>query len=234
MPVYYLPDDPIFPPASEAESNGLLAVGGDLAPQRLLAAYSEGIFPWFSEGDPFLWWSPDPRLILTPRRLHVSRSLKKTIRKSRFHITFDCAFDAVIQGCSNSDRGPEQAGGTWITEEMMSAYSKLHRLGHAHSAEAWVLEEGEPVLAGGVYGVAMGRCFFGESMFHCRPEASKVAFVALVAELQKRGVELIDCQMKTEHLMRFGAWEVPRAEFLQMLNICIDTPIPPSSWRVEP
>jgi leucyl/phenylalanyl-tRNA---protein transferase len=234
MPVYYLPEDPIFPPASEAEPNGLLAVGGDLSAKRLLAAYSEGIFPWFSKGDPFLWWSPDPRLILTPERLHISKSLKKTIRKNRFHITFDCAFESVIKGCSQAKRGDEQEGGTWITDDMLTAYTELHRLGHAHSVEAWVLEDDKAVLAGGTYGIALGRCFFGESMFHYRPEASKVAFVALVAELKKRGVELIDCQMKTEHLLRFGAWEITRDEFLELLNRSIALPGDLSPWRINP
>jgi leucyl/phenylalanyl-tRNA---protein transferase len=217
MPVYYLPEEePLFPPPSEAEANGLLAVGGDLSPQRLLAAYSQGIFPWFSQGDPYMWWSPDPRLILTPDSLHIPKSLKKTIRRDRFHITFNCAFDRVIQACSQVKRG--EGEGTWITEEMRVAYGELHRLGHALSVEAWLLEGEEAILAGGSYGIVMGRCFFGESMFHCRPEASKVAFVALVMELKKQGVELIDCQMKTDHLLRFGAWEVPRKEFLKRMH----------------
>jgi leucyl/phenylalanyl-tRNA---protein transferase len=217
MPVYYLPKEPIFPPPSEAEPNGLVAVGGDLSPQRLLAAYSEGIFPWFSQGDPILWWSPDPRLILTPERLHISKSLKKAIRKDSFHITFNCAFAEVIKNCSQANRGPEQGGGTWITEDMLAAYVELHKLGHAHSVEAWVLEDDQAVLAGGCYGVLMGSCFFGESMFHCRPNASKIAFVALVEDLKKRGVSLIDCQMKTDHLLTFGAWEIPREQFLSRL-----------------
>ena len=222
MPVYYLPEEPIFPPVWEAEPNGLLAVGGDLSPARLLAAYSQGIFPWFSEGDPLLWWSPDPRLVLTPERLHISKSLKKTLRKNVFHITFNCRFEEVIRGCAQAERGEEQGGDTWITGGMQSAYLELHRLGHAHSVEAWVYEEDRAVLAGGVYGIALGRCFFGESMFHCRPDASKVAFVALVADLQKRGVELIDCQMKTDHLLRFGAEEVSRERFLERLEQAIE------------
>ncbi|MBF0380553.1 MAG: leucyl/phenylalanyl-tRNA--protein transferase [Magnetococcales bacterium] len=229
MPVYYLPAEPIFPPPSQAEPNGLVAVGGDLSSERLIAAYSEGIFPWFSKGDPYLWWSPNPRLILTPDRLHVSKSLKKTIRRDRFHVTYNCAFAEVIKGCSQAKRGDED-GGTWITDEMLDAYVELHRLGYAHSVEAWLLEDGEAVLAGGTYGVAMGRCFFGESMFHCRPDASKVAFVALVRWLEKFGVELIDCQMKTEHLMRFGAWEVSRDEFVKKLHLATLGDTPPLSW----
>ncbi|MBF0357153.1 MAG: leucyl/phenylalanyl-tRNA--protein transferase [Magnetococcales bacterium] len=218
MPVYYLPEEPVFPPPSQAEPNGLVAVGGDLSPERLIAAYSEGIFPWFSKGDPFLWWSPDPRLILTPERLHISRSLAKTIRRDRFHVTFDCAFESVVRNCSQAERGDEQQGGTWITDDMLKAYVELHRLGYAHSVEAWLLEDDQPVLAGGAYGVALGRCFFGESMFHCRRDASKVAFVAMVKRLEKLGVELIDCQMKTEHLLKFGAWEIPREQFIKQLH----------------
>jgi leucyl/phenylalanyl-tRNA---protein transferase len=217
MPVYYLPEEPVFPPPSQAEPNGLVAVGGDLSPERLIAAYSEGIFPWFSQGDPFLWWSPDPRLILTPERLHISKSLAKTIRRDNFHVTFDCAFESVVRNCSQAKRGDEQEGKTWITDDMLAAYVELHRLGYAHSVEAWLLEDDQPVLAGGTYGVALGRCFFGESMFHCRRDASKVAFVALVKGLEKLGVELIDCQMKTEHLLKFGAWEVPREQFIKQL-----------------
>jgi leucyl/phenylalanyl-tRNA---protein transferase len=230
MPVYYLPDEPIFPPPSQAEPNGLVAVGGDLSSKRLLAAYSEGIFPWFSKGDPFLWWSPNPRLILTPDRLHISKSLKKTIRRSQYHVTYNCAFEKVIKGCSQAKRGDEQEGGTWITDEMLTAYVELHNLGYAHSVEAWVLEDGKAVLAGGSYGVALGRCFFGESMFHCRPDASKVAFVAMVEALQKFGVELIDCQMKTDHLLRFGAWEVPRDEFVKKLQKAVSGDSSQFSW----
>ncbi|MBF0448167.1 MAG: leucyl/phenylalanyl-tRNA--protein transferase [Magnetococcales bacterium] len=218
MPVYALPKEAIFPPVSEAEPNGLLAVGGDLSVERLLAAYGAGIFPWFSEGDPYLWWSPDPRLILTPQALHLSRSLKKTLRKNPFVITFDCAFNQVVRQCAEAKRGPEQEGGTWITEEMIAAYTTLHRMGYAHSVEAWVLEGIKPILVGGTYGIAWWGCFFGESMFHLRPDASKVAFVCLVENLRQRGIRLIDCQMKTDHLLRFGAWEVPRSEFIQRMQ----------------
>lgn len=218
MPVYLLPEEPVFPPPHKAEGNGLLAVGGDLSPQRLLAAYRQGIFPWYSEDNPILWWSPDPRLILTPSKLHVPRSLKKVMRKPRYTITFNGAFEAVIRGCAQTDRGEDQGGGTWITQAMIDAYVRLHQLGHARSVEAWSQEEGRSVLAGGCYGLSLGRCFFGESMFHLRPDASKVAFVALVRRLEAEGVQLIDCQMKTDHLLRFGAWEVPRATFLSRLH----------------
>ncbi|MBF0454161.1 MAG: leucyl/phenylalanyl-tRNA--protein transferase [Magnetococcales bacterium] len=229
MPVYYLPDEPIFPPPYDAEPNGLLAVGGDLSSERLLAAYREGIFPWFSQGDPYLWWSPNPRLILTPDRLHISRSLRKTIRKGCFHTTIDCAFDAVIHQCAEVKRHHE--AGTWITAEMREAYGALHRLGYAHSAECWVLEGDEAVLVGGMYGIALGSCFFGESMFHHRTDASKVAFVALVEQLKKRHIGLIDCQMKTDHLIRLGAWEIPREQFLQRLRQNLTIEPPPGSWR---
>lgn len=211
MPVYRLISEPIFPPPSYAEPDGLLAVGGDLTPERLLLAYSSGIFPWFNEGDPILWWSPDPRFIIEPSELKVSRSLEKTLKKGKFDITYDRAFREVIEGCAEArvKDGP----GTWITDEMMDVYCRLHEMGYAHSVESWY--EGE--LAGGLYGVLLGRCFFGESMFHTVTDASKVAFVSLVRRLQESNFELIDCQMPSDHLKSLGASGIKREVFLERL-----------------
>lgn len=209
------------------EPDGLLAVGGNLSPQRLLQAYRNAIFPWYSEGQPILWWAPDPRTVLFPEQLKVSRSLRKTVRKAPFRLTLDRAFDRVIQGCAAPRADAE---GTWITAEMELAYNRLHQLGHAHSVEAWLDEE----LVGGAYGVALGRVFFGESMFARRPDASKVAFVYLVRQLQAWGFTVIDCQMHTPHLARFGAVDVPRARFLKLLSVGCGQPEPPSPWRFAP
>ena len=205
----YLDAEDPFPPVDEAlrEPNGLLAAGGDLSPARLLDAYRQGIFPWFGDEDPLLWWSPDPRMVLFVDELHVSRSLRKTIRSGRFSVTADRAFSAVMSGCAEPRADQE---GTWITTEMRAAYARLAALGYAHSVEAW---EGD-ALVGGLYGVAIGRMFFGESMFARVSDASKVAFVALVRQLQRWGFRLIDCQMPTAHLASLGAREIPRREFL--------------------
>jgi len=211
MPVFALSDRLSFPPPHLAIKEGLLAVGGDLSVERLILAYRSGIFPWYSEGEPILWWSPDPRLVLYPDELRISRSLRKVIKRKLFHITFDQDFEAVITGCAEAKRSYGE--GTWITEEMKSAYIKLHRRGYAHSVEAW--QDGN--LVGGLYGIAMGRAFFGESMFSRVSNASKVAFVSLVETLQKKRFSLVDCQVRTDHLMRFGAREVPRKVFLEQL-----------------
>ena len=244
MPVFQLPDQPPagrlshhpahwFPSPEWAEADGLLAVGGDLSPQRLLAAYTAGIFPWYSEGQPPLWWSPDPRLVLYPEQFHLSRSLRKTLRRQRFAVTFDRVFAEVIHACAQQ-RTPTQeapATGTWITTEMEQAYIRLHQMGHAHSVEAWSLTEEPPVLVGGLYGVALGGCFFGESMFHCVPDASKVAFALLVERLRQHGYHLIDCQMATAHLVGLGAQEIPRAHFLRQLHDALQCmPMPPGPW----
>lgn len=205
-------DDAPFPDVDRAlrEPDGLLAAGGTLAPQRLLRAYRHGIFPWYSAGQPILWWSPDPRAILYPEYLHVSRSLRKTLRKNPYDVSFDTAFRDVITECAK----PRNDGrGTWLTPEMINAYCELHRLGHAHSVEAW--QEGE--LAGGLYGIAIGKAFFGESMFARRTDASKVAFVHLVTRLQEWGYRLIDCQIASAHLSQFGAVSVPRRLFIEEL-----------------
>ncbi len=228
MPVFQLGKELAFPPPEEAEPGGLLAVGGDLEPERLLLAYSLGIFPWYDEELPILWHSPDPRMVLRPGELRVSRSLRKVLRAGRFELVLDTAFEQVIRACAESPRpgGP----GTWITEDMITAYLRLHELGFAHSAEAW--EEG--ALVGGLYGVSLGSCFFGESMFALRSDASKVAFVALVRQLERWGVDLVDCQVHTDHLARFGASDWPRARFLEGLRRGLEKPTRRGRWRLDP
>jgi leucyl/phenylalanyl-tRNA--protein transferase len=214
-----------FPDAEMAlgEPNGLLAAGGDLSPGRLLDAYRNGIFPWYSAGQPILWWSPDPRMVLLPDELRVSRSLAKILRRGGYAVRADTCFERVMRECA-APRGSE--AGTWITDEMISAYATLHRLGHAHSVETWI--DGE--LAGGLYGVAIGRAFFGESMFTRAPDASKIALVHLTRDLQRRGLGIIDCQMNTAHLARFGAREIPRSNFLQRVKDLVHYPAPPGPW----
>lgn len=213
MPVYSLPKEPVFPPVSHAEDDGLLAVGGDLSPERLLAAYSQGIFPWYTQGEsPILWWSPDPRMVLFPPELVVSKSMRQLLRRKAFAVTFDTAFDLVIGSCSQVPR-PGQDG-TWLGSDMQLAYRDMHALGHAHSVEVW--QEGR--LVGGLYGIAMGSVFCGESMFSHASNASKYGFITLVQALAARGFTLIDCQVHTEHLASLGAREIPRPEFLQRLS----------------
>jgi leucyl/phenylalanyl-tRNA---protein transferase len=214
-----------FPPVDRAlrEPDGLLAAGGDLSPQRLLAAYRRGIFPWYSRGQPILWWCPDPRAVLFPARMKVSRSLGKTIRNSGFVTHVDTSFRDVIRACGSSELRP---GGTWLSAEMRAAYVKLHRLGYAHSVETWL--DGQ--LVGGLYGVALGRVFFGESMFSIERDASKVALHRLCAELTARSIEVIDCQMATPHLMSLGAELVPRAEFIELLSRCVEDAAAPGRW----
>lgn len=227
MPIYRLPREVSFPDPDLAEPDGLLAVGGDLSPERLLTAYAAGIFPWYGEDTPILWWSPDPRLVLEPERLHVSASLARTMRRGRYRVTADRAFEDVVRRCAARAR-PGQDG-TWIVPEMIDAYVRLHRLGFAHSFEAW---EGE-ALAGGLYGVSLGGAFFGESMFADRPDASKVAFVRSVEWLARWDVRLVDCQVRTEHLARFGAHEIPRAEFLAKLARALDRPTLRGRWELD-
>lgn len=212
MPVYRLPAELVFPDPGLAEPDGLLAVGGDLSPSRLLLAYSMGIFPWFNEGEPPLWWSPNPRCLLDSDGLHVSRSLARTLRRQTFSVTFDRAFHRVVTACAELRR--KGGEGTWIGPEMLEAYCRLHELGYAHSVECWR----DGVLAGGLYGVCLGRCFFGESMFHRAADASKVAFATLARQLFERGFELIDCQLPTPHLLSLGAAEVGREVFLNRLR----------------
>lgn len=206
-----------FPPLEQAlrNPNGLLAAGGDLSAERLLSAYRHGCFPWFQEGQPILWWSPDPRMVLIPEELHVSHSLRKLLRQGRFTVSFDRDFAAVIEACA----APRAyADGTWITPAMQAAYLQLHRQGIAHSVEVWEDER----LVGGLYGLAIGRLFFGESMFSRRTNASKVAFVTLAERLRECGFALIDCQMHTAHLASFGAREIPRPEFAEYLARHLD------------
>ena len=227
MPIYRLPREAVFPEPREAEPDGLLAVGGDLSPERLLRAYGAGIFPWFSDESPILWWSPDPRLMLEPAWLHVPRSLARTVKRGKYRVTADEAFSQVIRSCAEKTR-PGQDG-TWITGEMVLAYQRLHRLGFAHSFEAWEGSE----LAGGLYGVSLGGAFFGESMFTERPDASKVAFVRAVGWLAGRSIDLIDCQVRTEHLARFGAREISRDDFLGRLGRALEKSTMRGRWNLD-
>lgn len=215
-----------FPDPRGADEDGLLAYGGDLRSERLLSAYAQGIFPWY-ERDPILWFSPDPRWVLEPSQLRVSRSLRRTLRKEVFEVRFDTAFEAVIEACAAIPR-PGQDG-TWITSDMVAAYCDLHRQGFAHSSEAW--REGR--LVAGAYGVSLGRAFFGESMFSLETDASKVAFVALVRQLEAWDFEFVDCQVHTEHLARFGAVSWPRVLFLERLEQALAAPTRRGSWRPE-
>lgn len=219
---YPLPEGPVlilgpetpFPPLQRAltEPNGLIAIGGDLSCPRLLSAYTQGIFPWFSPGEPILWWSPDPRMVLFPQQLKINRSLRKVIQQQPFEIRFNTSFKSVMEACAKTPR-PGQPG-TWISSEMIEAYQQLHHLGYAHSVEAWQHEQ----LVGGCYGVKIGRMFYGESMFHHVSNASKVAFAHLVQWLNTQQVGMIDCQMHTPLLAAFGAYEIPRDRFIAQLN----------------
>ncbi len=218
-----------FPDPRKADAEGLVAYGGDLNPQRVLAAYAQGIFPWpYDETTPLLWFSPDPRMVLRPNALHVGKSLQKIIAKHAFEVRFDSAFDEVIRHCA-AVRRPGQRG-TWITGAMIRAYGTLHEMGFAHSAEAW--HEGQ--LVGGLYGVSLGAAFFGESMFAQRPNASKAAFVHLVRQLQTWEFQFVDCQVYTEHLARFGATAWPRARFLDALTEALALPTRRGPWKASP
>lgn len=217
-----------FPPVELATRDGLLAVGGDLQPQRLIEAYRRGIFPWYNEGQPILWWSPDPRAILLPAQLKVSRSLRKTLRSNKFRVTFDVDFRSVMQACAGP-RPQYPQGGTWITAAMLEAYVELQRLGHAHSVEAW---DGER-LVGGLYGVALGGAFFGESMFSHVSDASKVALVYLVRQLQQWGYTLIDCQLPSAHLGSLGARAVARRDYLTLLAQALRVPAHAAPWHFD-
>ena len=228
MPVFRLDERLVFPPAELADDNGVIAVGGDLRPERLLLAYASGIFPWYSEDLPIIWHSPDPRMVLRASDLHVSRSLRKAMRKRPYEIRLDTAFRQVIETCAVTPR-PGQDG-TWITDEMVEAYIDLHELGFAHSAEAW--RDGE--LVGGLYGVSLGAAYFGESMFAHADDASKLAFVALVSQLREWDIELIDCQVHTDHLARFGATKWPRHEYLSVLQTAMQHPTRRGKWSLDP
>jgi leucyl/phenylalanyl-tRNA---protein transferase len=212
MSIFRLTKNLRFPPPEYADPDGLLAIGGDLSPERLLLAYRMGIFPWYADDTPILWWSPDPRLVLYPAEFKVSRSLRRVIVKGTYAVTMDRAFRAVIEQCAALRR--QNREGTWIVPEMEQAYCRLHTLGYAHSVECW----NEGALAGGLYGVALGRVFFGESMFSRQTDASKVALFHLVNTLRSKGYEMIDCQVTTHHLQSLGAREIPRQEFLKLLG----------------
>lgn len=218
-------ETPVFPSVETAlaEPCGLLAAGGELSPEWLLSAYRQGIFPWYMPGEPILWWSPDPRMVLFPQELHIGRSLAKTLRNRCYEVRFDTAFAEVIVACSEP-RG--EAAGTWISAEMQQAYCALHRLGYAHSAETWI--DGE--LAGGLYGVAIGDMFYGESMFARVADASKIAFAHLAPWLAQQGFGLIDCQMRTHHLERFGGREIFRRDFCERLAGLVASPRAPGIW----
>lgn len=217
-----------FPPVERAlhEPNGLLAAGADLSVGRLLQAYEHGIFPWSSEGQPLLWWSPDPRMVLVPSELRISRSLRKRLARRDYEVRADTAFEEVMRACAAPRPGQD---GTWITDEMIAAYVRLHRAGHAHSIETWIGGQ----LAGGLYGVALGRMFYGESMFTRAPDASKIALAHLVRQLERWDCGLIDCQMATAHLARFGAREIPRAEFMRRLAKLVNYPARAGKWRCD-
>lgn len=222
------PDHPqqAFPPLHKAlrDPNGLLAFGGCLSPQRIVNAYRHGVFPWFNPGEPILWWSPDPRLVLFPEHLNISRSLAKTLRKQLFQIRYDSAFRQVITACAAPRSG---SLGTWITDDILQAYLTLHHLGIAHSFEAWQDDQ----LVGGLYGIAIGQVFFGESMFHRKTDASKVVFAHLVQQLSDWGYRLIDCQVRSEHLVSLGAEDIPRGRFAELLNEYCDRSTSPEAWQ---
>jgi len=211
MPLFLLTEKTDFPAPERAGPGGLLAAGGDLSPQRLLRAYGRGIFPWYAQGEPILWWSPDPRFVLFPDEARVPRSLNRIINKKIFNLTFDRAFDAVVSGCAQPRADQD---GTWITADMRQAYGGLHALGYAHSLEAWH----EGTLAGGLYGIALGRCFFAESMFHVQANASKAIFFALARVLKEKGFFIIDCQLRAPHLAAWGARAIPRRQYLEWLR----------------
>jgi leucyl/phenylalanyl-tRNA--protein transferase len=227
MAVFLLSDKPAFPPPYLAQRNGLLAMGGDLSVERLIAAYQNGIFPWYGEGEPLLWWSPDPRLVLFPGKLHVSKRLKRMVKNRVFDITFDTAFPTVITECARIRQ--EQGKETWIDTDMIAAYCRLHDYGVAHSVESW--QDG--ALCGGLYGVALGKCFFGESMFSRASNASKVALVCLVGHLREWSFSMIDCQTTTAHLMRMGAQHIPRSLFLELLEKSVKRPGHEGKWTMD-
>ncbi len=225
---FWLTPDSFFPPLETAlvKPNGLLAAGGDLSPERLIEAYHSGIFPWFNANETILWWSPDPRMVLFPSELRISRSLNKILRNSNYEVRVDSAFSQVIQACAEPRKGQS---GTWIHSDMVSAYTVLHEMGLAHSVETWVGGE----LVGGLYGIAQGKMFFGESMFSRTHDASKIAFVHLVKQLERWNFKMIDCQMKTAYLASFGAREIPRKEFSQKLKELVNYSNQIKKWKFD-
>jgi len=224
MPLFRLNRSLAFPPPDLAEPEGLLAIGGDLSVARLRRAYASGIFPWYSDGDPLLWWSPDPRYLLFPAELKVAKSMRPLLNRPRFEVTFDRRFDEVLQACATAPR--PGAEGTWITPDMAAAYHRLHVAGYAHSVEVW----SHGTLAGGLYGVSLGRAFFGESMFARESNASKFGFITLVRTLQSRQFHFVDCQVHTDHLARLGARPVPRKEFLARLARALEEETLRGDW----
>jgi len=225
MPVFSLDDSLCFPPPQLARGDGLLAVGGDLSPERLLLAYRMGIFPWYAPGEPILWWSPNPRLVLFPEELHISTRLARTIRQQRFQIAFDRDFPQIIQLCGESRR----ESGTWLNPSLIAAFCQLQARGYAHSVGCYL--EGE--LVGGLYGLALGRIFFGESMFSLVRDSSKVALAALVSHLKERGFACIDCQVRSDHLLSLGAREISGEQFSQLLRSLIAALTPDGSWDAD-
>jgi leucyl/phenylalanyl-tRNA--protein transferase len=225
----WLPAESVFPPLASALTvpNGLLAAGGDLSPQRLVSAYAIGVFPWYAPGEPILWWSPDPRMVLFPDEIRITRSLAKTLRRQDYEVRLDTAFDDVVTACASVPR--QGQNGTWIAAEMQAAYGHLHRLGFAHSVETWIGGE----LAGGLYGVAIGRAFYGESMFARRTDASKIALVHLGVQLRRLGFGIIDCQMETAHLASLGARPIPRAQFRALLDRLVVAGAAPGLWPAD-
>jgi len=228
LPIYKLSEEILFPDPSEAE-DGIIAVGGDLSPERIIVAYLHGIFPWYSDTDPIIWWSPDPRCVLFPVELRVSRSMKQLLKKGIYTVTFDRNFREVIRHCA--DVRYKDRNDTWITGDMMQAYIQLYEMGIAHSVEVWD-ERGD--LAGGLYGLAMGKCFFGESMFHLKPNASKYGFITLVSLLREKGYELVDCQVHNDHLESLGATVIPREIYLSLLSGCVKGEIVAEHWYSWP
>lgn len=229
MPIFQLTDEIAFPPPKLANQDGMLAIGGDLSPQRLLLAYQMGIFPWYGEGEPIIWWSLSPRCILYPKDLKISKSMKQVLRKEDFTVSFDTAFREVIGACQKINR--KDQFGTWITDDMLEAYCELHHLGWGHSVEVWDKKTGE--LIGGLYGISIGSCFFGESMFANKSNMSKVAFLFLVKQLEAWNFQMIDCQQVTQHLQSLGARKVPRVYFLKKLEKIVQTPSKVGQWTRE-
>jgi leucyl/phenylalanyl-tRNA--protein transferase len=223
------PDDFSFPPVERASPEGLLAIGGDLRPERLLEAYRHGIFPWYNEDQPILWWSPDPRTVLFPEKLHISRSLRRSLRPGHFKVTLDTCFREIVQHCAGP-RAQYPEGGTWITPAMMEAYSTLHDEGYAHSVEAWQ----EDRLVGGLYGVAIGGAFFAESMFTRIDDASKVALVSLVRQLRAWGFRIVDCQQSSPHVLRLGAEEIPRRIYIEHVATAVKLHGRGGRWQFDP
>jgi len=223
MNIFVLGKEPLFPSVNLTSDNGLLAIGGDLSYERLVNAYKNGIFPWYSKGEPILWWSPNPRCVLFPFELHVSKSMRKLLSKNSFNLTCDKNFKEVIENCAKQRESQEK---TWITDEMIDAYLQLHKSGLAHSVEVWKGKD----LVGGLYGVSLGKCFFGESMFYKITNASKFGFIIFVKKLQHMGFLMVDCQVNTWHLMSLGAREIPRAEFIKKLNGCLKHKTLKQNW----